>query len=134
MFQFAAGSNGLGIFGITVTDGTKHKIYVCASFNFNTANPPDGIWLGKYNTVNAAVSATVSDSLQNSGPGFPVWLRLADDGADQTFSYSFDGVNYRTTLTEGRTTHLTPSNIGIVITCQSGTQSVGGNVLSWKLT
>lgn len=132
-FQFAAGSNGLGIFGITVTDGTKHKIFVAASFNFNTANPPDGLWVGKYNSVTAAVSATVYDSIQPAGSGVPVWLRLEDNNTNQIFSFSFDGVFFTTVLSEARTTHLTPSDLGLVLTNQSGSQEVGGNVLSWRI-
>ena len=40
------------------------------------------------------------------------WLKVADDGTNLTLSYSFDGVNYLTALTQARTTFLTPDHIG----------------------
>jgi hypothetical protein len=57
-----------------------------------------------------------------------------DDNTNQTFSYSLDGQQYIQVLQEARTTFLTPSDIGIVTTNQSGTQQAGGSVLSWALS
>lgn len=133
-FQSAGHIAGLGCLGITISDGTKHKIFVVSNFNFNTADPPPAIWVGKYNSATSAVSATVIDSLLPAGSGVPVWLKVVDNNTNQIFSFSFNGVTYTQVLSETRTTHLTPSDIGIVIANQSGSQDAGGDILSWSLT
>ena len=130
-FQVAGAAVLLDVIGLTVTDGTKHKILVGANFNFNTAAGPSGIWVGKYASATSATSATVIDAIQIQNS--VVYLKLVDDNTNQTFSYSLDGQQYIQVLQETRTTFLTPSDIGIVTTNQAGTQRAGGSVLSWAL-
>jgi hypothetical protein len=129
--QIAGSNTNLGVAGVTISDGTKHKIFVAANFNFNTAAPPQSIWVGRYNTATSASSATVVDSLDIAS-NTTVWLKMVDDGVNQTFSYSFDGQGYVQVLQESRTAFLTPSDIGICITCQSASQTQGGTFLSWS--
>lgn len=132
-FQSAGNISGLGLLGFTVSDGTKHKILVASNFNFNTANPPPSFWVAKYASATSATSATVIDSMPSAAQTIPIWLKMTDDGTNQTFYFSFDGVNFTQILQEARTTHLTPSDIGIVMGNQSGSQTVGGNFLSWEI-
>jgi hypothetical protein len=129
-FQAATSITNLSILGIAISDGTKFKIFVVSNFNFNTANPPPAIWVGKYNTFSAAVSASVAAAELRD----VLWLKVEDDGVNQTFSFSWDKRNWVVILQEARTTHLTPSDIGIVVTNQSGTVESGGNIISWELT
>lgn len=129
-FQEAGSISNLNILGIAISDGTKFKVLVAANFNFNTTNAPSAIWVGKYNTFSAAVSATVAVWQLRT----IVWLRVVDDGVDQFFYFSMDKVNWILLLQEARTTHLTPSDIGIVVTNQSGSFDSGGDIVSWELT
>jgi hypothetical protein len=130
-----AGSvDSLTCIGLTISDGTKHKVFVVANFNFNTANGPSAIWVGKYASATSATSATVPYTELNLGTN-PMWLKLVDNGTNQIFSYSYDKFTWIQILSETRTTHLTPSDLGIVITNQGGTPPVqGGNIISWDLT
>lgn len=130
--QVASNLTNLGLIGITVTDGTKHKIFAAANFNFATGAAPPAIWVGKYTSATSASSATVTDAIWQTNSF--VWLKLTDDNTNQTFSYSLDGNAYIQVLQETRTTFLTPSDIGIVITCQSASQTQGGTVVSWSIS
>lgn len=130
-FQFAGTITNLGLIGITISDGTKHKIFVAANFNFATGATPPAIWVGKYSSPTSASAATVIDSI-NISANSNIWLKMVDDTVNQTFSYSLDGNVYVQVLQEARTTFLTPSDIGICVTCQSATQTQGGTIISWS--
>jgi hypothetical protein len=132
-FQFVPGAvTNLNALGFTISDGTQHKVLVVANFNFNTANGPNAIWVGKYTSATAASAATVLDQIQLNID--VTWLRVVDDGVNQTFYYSLDKINWIQVLQEARTTFLTPSDIGIVVTNQNGGIVAGGDIVSWELT
>lgn len=76
-------------------------------------------------------SATV---LQTASPTRQVtWLRIADDGANRVFSYSFDGYSFVTFTTVARTTFLTADQVGFFVRAIAG-QSVSMSVLSWVVS
>jgi hypothetical protein len=133
-FQVNSAGANFGVFGVTISDGTLHKILVAANFNFTTGAAPPALWVGNYNSVTSPASATVIANINSAGTGVLVWLRVVDNNTNQIFSYSFDGVNYVQILSESRITHLVPNNIGIVMTNQSGSQSIGGSFISWALS
>lgn len=64
-----------------------------------------------------------SISLMNTASlGAGLWLKLADDGTtNRTFSVSTDGINWMVTATTGRTTTITPNEVGLWITPRATT-------------
>lgn len=131
--QFAGNLTGLSAVGFVISDGTKYKFTAAASFNFTTAANPSAVWTARYNTTTSASTATVIDNIQLANA--VVWLKLVDDlSTTQTFSYSLDGVTYVQILSETRTNFLTPTDMGVAILSQSGSQNAGGAILSWAQT
>lgn len=123
----------LAVVGLVLSDGTKFKNFVCANFDFNTAAPPPAIWVGTYNNATSAVSAPARAT--NILMQDIMWLKLVDNGTNLTYSYSLNKKTYVQLLTELRTTFLTPSDIGIVMTNQGSTPPFdqGGDIISWEL-
>ena len=134
LFNIAGSVTNLAVIGFTVSDGTKHKICVYSNFQFNTAGGPTTFFVGKYNSPTSAVSGTDVSNLNFTNE--VVWLKLVDSGGNQTFSFSYNKKTWVQILSEARTTHLTPSDIGIVMTSQGGTPSFnqGGEIVSWEIT
>lgn len=127
--EYTGAFQALDSIGIAVSDGTKYKDFIASNFTWGTGHAPSVIGVEKMNTVSSA-GAEVAHSLI-----LPplIWLKLEDDNTNQIFSYSFDGINYVTLLSEARTTFLTPSDIGIVMNHQTGATPAGGDVISWDL-
>ena len=130
-FQSAGVVQNINLLGIVLSDGTKFKIFDAANFNISNGSPPSGINVGNYNTATSfnSVAANTLMELPNI-----VWLKMVDDGANLTFSFSYDKTNWVQLLQHARTTFLTPSDIGIVVTNQSGGILSGGDIVSWELT
>lgn len=59
----------------------------------------------------------------------PVWLRIADDGANRICSVSTDGVNFIVVHTVGRTDFMTPDEIGFGIQVATGGSAL--RIISW---
>jgi len=63
--------------------------------------------------------------------GAPIWLRITDDNTNRILSISYDGYNFITLLTEGRTIFLTPSHIGFFVNSTNATWPCAMTLLSW---
>jgi hypothetical protein len=63
--------------------------------------------------------------------GSPVWLRITDDNANRILSFSYDGYNFTTVLTEARTTFITPTKIGFFVNGTNATWPCATTLLSW---
>lgn len=64
--------------------------------------------------------------------GFPLFLRLADDGANRKCSWSRDGVNFTEVHSVGRTDFLTADEVGFFCSPGNITTDLAMTVLSWK--
>jgi hypothetical protein len=133
-FQVAGSASNLAALGLTVSDGTKHKVLVTSNFDVNSGNGPGAIWVGKYDTSTTFSTGTSIATLRYADSGIPIWLKLEDNNTNHILSFSLSGVTWTQVLSETRTTHLTPSNIGIVVSTQSSTSNQGGDFLSWAVT
>ena len=65
-----------------------------------------------YNSPTSFNGNTLGAIVPTTGT-YMMWLKLADDGTNLTLSWSYDGTNYTSVLTQSRTTFLTPDQIGI---------------------
>lgn len=63
-----------------------------------------------------------------------IWIKIADDGANRSVAYCFDGISYETILTEGNTTFMTPNQVGFCANTENNaTLSFAAmTLLSWK--
>lgn len=66
--------------------------------------------------------------------GFPIWLRIADDGTNRIYSYSVDGVNFAERYREARTTFLTADEVGFFINPTNLGIHCSLTIMSWKET
>lgn len=96
-------------FGIILQDSVSGKISILGTFfNYPTASQ---LFVERVN-YNSPSSFNGYNSGATWSGAYITWLKLTDDGTNLTLSYSFDGVNYLTALTQVRTTFLTPDHIG----------------------
>jgi len=65
-----------------------------------------------YNSPTSFNGNTLGAIVPSTGT-YLMWLKLADDGTNLALSWSYDGTNYTSVLTQSRTTFLTPDQIGI---------------------
>jgi hypothetical protein len=115
--QVIPGAAGVGNCGILVSDGTKGITF---------ANGNNSIDIVRWTTLTNGFSAFVfgaGNSTFTVAHDSEVWvyLRYQDTGTNAVYSYSFDGINYITVITEVRTVFLTPSQVGIFTQNSSST-------------
>lgn len=60
-----------------------------------------------------------------------IWLRIADDNTNRVCSYSFNGRNFITVHSVGRTDFLTADEVGFFVNTQNTANEVGMQVYSW---
>lgn len=120
--------------GITIWDGTKSVIYG----TFNNGAGAVGGWAGSgWNVAGVQLSNNTTHSAFDGSPllaqtlcKIPNWWRFQDDGTNRIVQYSLNGLQWRTYVTESRTTFLTPTRIGISLSNCGG--ATGFNRLrSW---
>jgi hypothetical protein len=117
--------------GIGFTDGTK--LQWIATLLANVSN--SFIQVNGQNTGTSAVSNQFS--AQRQWPN-PMWLRIADDGTNAIFSYSFDGVTFLTAYTIAKASGFLGgsgyTNVGLFVGGTNNNDGVNktGTLLSWK--
>lgn len=115
--------------GLYFGDGTKlHRIVL----QFGNGK----LTVDKYSAYNNFSAESYS---QNTSPYCtPMWWRISDDGTNKHWSWSIDGINWVEAYSEGNTSYLTTTRVGI---CLNG--NTGGNnngkvagllVQSWAVT
>lgn len=110
--------------GLMINDGTKVILYAVEADAGKTV-----FQVAKYNTV-SAFSAS-SDIACSGAPGTLVWLRLEDNGTNRIFYYSFNGYNFVQLHSEGRTTHLTATNVGFGANTETTSYDAGISLHSY---
>lgn len=61
-----------------------------------------------------------------------IWFRIADNGVNRIFSFSFDGQHFITYDTTGRTVNLTPDEVGFYVQETSNVTDTGMLLYSWQ--
>jgi hypothetical protein len=114
--------------GICITDGTK--------FEGMRIGYLDTIQVVQYNTYNSFNQNLNSSVMPWPGGGARMWMKLKNvNGGNRTWSFSVDGVNYYTLITEAAGTFMTETNVGFFINTAAGnTQTTQGILESWSLT
>lgn len=116
-------SAGFGLVGASHTSG-----YPMVHWRWNPSGPTE-IQGNKWTNAGSVASYTpdsVAMQLQRH-----MWLRVADDATNRSFSWSLDGVNWQTTLTHSNTDFLTPATIGPAIMNNSGAEAYVW-ILHWE--
>lgn len=62
----------------------------------------------------------------------PIFLRIQDNGTNRICQFGYDGINFHTLHTIGRTDFLTADQVGIYTASINATYKAGVNLLSWK--
>jgi hypothetical protein len=63
-----------------------------------------------------------------------IWLRIQDNGTNRIYSWSMDGVNFEVSYTIGRTTYITPDEVGFFVNPANASYGPSMLLLSWKQT
>ncbi len=127
----SSGTCGVGI--AFRESGTSKVVYIAMVGNAGSAGPRIHVRKNTNETTN---------STSSTGPQFLVtpangmWLRISDNGTNVIYSYSFDGVNFTTQLSETRATFFTvkPNQVGIAIQNFGSNQDTWGSIASWVQT
>lgn len=115
--------------GLVLANGSDAKIRLLTAGVFNAGILSIGVehW--------SDADTFVADDARVAFPyyGAVVWLRITDPGSGNiVYSVSFDGINFYTLLSLGRTDYLTPTRIGLVVrTDTASTMVYGGTFISW---
>jgi hypothetical protein len=120
-----ATSNGYGFVFRESGSGKLSGIY------FELSGGPTPYFYASKWTDHATYSATYGSNSPFYA-GLPLWLRLADDGANRTMAWSFDGVNFLTIHSVGRTDFLTADEIGIMVDSNNASYGMTAMLLSWE--
>lgn len=100
-------------FGLCWRDSVGGKI-VRAGYYPNNTTGVLTFFHGYYinTTTNDSLNFNNSCMCQSNGI---LWIRLTDDGVNRKSSYSSDGVNFMTIISESNTFYCTPDKIGIFV-------------------
>ena len=91
------------------------------------------ITAAKYNSPTSFTSDYASVSPGDFFGSRTTWLRLADNNTNRICSYSWDGLNFITLHTVGRTDFLTADEVGWHIQTEGGADMFA-NLFSWEET
>jgi hypothetical protein len=64
----------------------------------------------------------------------PRWLRIADDNTNRIVSISYNGINFITLHSIGRTDHITADEVGFFVDSNQATYDLAMTLLHWKET
>jgi len=62
------------------------------------------------------------------------WMQLEDNGTNRIFRVGIDGFNWIQIFSTGRTTHLTPTHVGLYLDSHNATWPTGVNLHSFAIT
>jgi hypothetical protein len=126
--------------GIVLTDGTNiaasKSVHFCLCFG--TSGFPT---LSATAQTNGTTVTVYLEQIHNCTTLIQkyVWFRFRDDNTTRFFEFSGNGRNWITYFSHGRTTHITPTYIGLTV--QQGTSSVANTIIRslhrivhWKMS
>lgn len=108
------------------SDGKLHAFYLLSAGAAGDLSLVSDKWTSE--TVFSATYGTIRPFY----PGAPIWLRIADDGANRICSYSADGINFLAYHSIGRTDFLTADEVGFAASDSGNAYDIGMTLLSWK--
>ena len=93
----------------------------------------NSLWLHLYKWTNPTTASALYFGLGSfgSGPQWPTWLRLEDDGVNRKAYVSNDGTNWLLVHTVGRTDFLTADEVGFAVQSGGAGYPAGIKILSW---
>lgn len=117
--------------GITVSDGTKHRVWYGGHIGISADNVVPRIQVASWNSP-TSFSANVKNQAYN-GASVELWFRITDSGTLRTFLYSLNGKDYVQMYQEASNTFVTPTVWGL-IGYNNSTDSVQAKVIfhHWK--
>jgi hypothetical protein len=125
-FLFSMEAQNFNSFGLVHRQSSDGKLV----FFGLASNTTIQMMIQKY--TNPTTFSATSKNINWAG-GTPLWLQLADDGTNRTYSMSGDGQNWRTFFAEARTTFLTADEVGFCVATNNGTgQTQDCTLVSWK--
>ena len=113
-FDFNGSSDsqaGRSTWGIFLSDGTLYQFFTPTTNAGGAGN--SALDVNNF-TTSAAFLGTIPSV---AAPWLiqDIWLRISDDNANRTYSFSRDGVSFQQFYQVGRTVTLTPTRIGFAI-------------------
>lgn len=98
-------------YGLALRDSAsdKHSVLMV-----DTGTTVSAIYVSTWSAWNVYAATQKTLSCGTIYPG-PTWFRIIDDGANRKFYLSPDGSSWLLFYSEGRTTYLTPNQIGFFI-------------------
>ena len=88
--------------------------------------------INKYTNETTYSAAYVSTHPPRFAMSPILYLRITDNGTNRIISFSWDGINFLTLHTVGRTDFLTADEVGFFVNSSNATYPVWMTLLSWK--
>jgi hypothetical protein len=121
-----ASTNGFGLFWRESSTGRLSGIY------FQPVSAVPHLYASKWSSA-TSYNSTYGSSFAVSNTGFPLWLRLTDDGTNRIMSYSIDGgVSWWERHSVARTDFLTADELGWGVDGQGG--GFAAQLNSWDVS
>lgn len=118
--------------GICFRESSSGKIHYCSiQDDSNGATTTNGrLYSAK---MDSATSFNATYQAYMFPIGFPIWLRITDNGTNRLCSFSRDGVNFIQFHSIGRTDFLTANQVGFIVGNSSAFE-IAATLHSWKET
>lgn len=114
--------------GIVLADGTDIAASKTVHFTMAFGSAGFPMLSASYQT-NGTTGGVYLEQIHHCTPLLQkyVWFRFRDDNTDRFFEFSGDGRNWEPYFSHGRTTHITPTYIGLTV--EQGTTSVAATIV-----
>jgi len=123
----SADSQNMGLLFRESSSGKLHT-FVYATQNNAELQLWSTKWSDPQNFTGHYFANTYTPMLRSGGP---VFMRIADDGANRICSYSNDGQHWQVVDTQGRTDFLTANEVGFFVSNNGTGRATGMQLLSW---
>jgi len=121
---------GICIVGSGATPPVLQFCVACQNGNFVKVYS----WATPTTSPNTVTSTAIPQAGAGTGPLFPQFFRIVDNGTNIIFSISWDGSIYTQIYSAGRTSFLTPNRIGISMNALSAATATSFILESWKVS
>ena len=98
-------------FGVVLRESSSGKIITFAVGDNSSGNSLIALSVTSWNGPTGGSTTIYTD--EEPVAYFPNWWRIRDDGTNRYFEYSMNKLEWITPLSHGRTTFLTPDQIGL---------------------
>ena len=100
-------------FGVVLRESSSGKIVTFAVGDNSSGNSLIALSVTSWNGPTGSSSSIYTD--EEPVAYFPNWWRIRDDGTNRYFEYSLNRLEWITALSHGRTTFITPDQIGFAV-------------------